>query len=186
MATFSIFLLLTRYLFIISYSSIPTFKSLTVPLHLPLSSPYKIHSNNTCFSVLLVHTGIYHHHTSMSSYHSLSPSVSLLPPSFHLQNFHFLDIFSFVHTLSVSLNQFFHTCFPTSLILLQMCFFQNSPFTFIPNFAIPFKHTSLNQIRFTNSKSPNLLHICLHRDHHLDLHPVLIIWIPRLLHCFSC
>ena len=60
---------------------------------------------------------------------------------------------------------------PTSLILLQMCFFQNSPFTFIPNFTIPFKLTYLNQIKFTNSKSPNLLHVCLHRDHHLDLHP---------------
>ena len=38
------FSLLTRYPFIISYSSIPSFKSFTAPLHLPLSSPYKVHS----------------------------------------------------------------------------------------------------------------------------------------------
>ena len=37
------FPLLTRYSFIISYSSIPSFKSLATPLHLPLSSPYKVH-----------------------------------------------------------------------------------------------------------------------------------------------
>ena len=56
---------------------------------------------------LLVNTGIYHHHTSMSSCHSPLTgkhppltSVSLLPPHSHLQNFHFLDILSFVHTLS--------------------------------------------------------------------------------------
>ena len=46
----------------------------------------------------------------------------------------------------------------------------STTFTFIPNFTIPFKLTSLNQIRFTDSKSPDLLHICLHHDHHLDLH----------------
>ena len=41
---FSFFSLLTWYPFIISYSSIPSFKSFTAPLHLPLSSPYKVHS----------------------------------------------------------------------------------------------------------------------------------------------
>ena len=51
MVSLSIFSLLTWYPFIISYSSIPSFKSFTAPLHLPLSSPYKVHSNNTCFSV---------------------------------------------------------------------------------------------------------------------------------------
>ena len=80
-------------------------------------------------------------------------------------------ICTYTLSLSVSSNPLFHTCLPTSLILLQMCFFQYFPFTFIPNFTIPFKLTSLNQIRFTNSKSPNLLHICLHRDQHIDLHP---------------
>ena len=40
--TFYFFSVLTRYPFIISYSSIPSFKSLTAPLHLPLSSPYKV------------------------------------------------------------------------------------------------------------------------------------------------
>ena len=48
MVSFSIFSLLTWYPFIISYSSIPSFKSLTAPLHLPLSSPYKVHSNISC------------------------------------------------------------------------------------------------------------------------------------------
>ena len=41
---FYFFLVLTQYPFIISYSSIPSFKSLMAPLHLPLSSPYKVHS----------------------------------------------------------------------------------------------------------------------------------------------
>ena len=48
---------------------------------------------------ILVHTYIYHNHTSMSSFHSFlqanilpSPSVSLLPPHLHLQNIHFWDI----------------------------------------------------------------------------------------------
>ena len=41
--SFSIyFLVLTQYPFIISYSSIPSFKSLIAPLHLPLSSPFNV------------------------------------------------------------------------------------------------------------------------------------------------
>ena len=42
---FYFFSVLTWYPFIISYSSIPSYKSLIAPLHLPLSSPYKVHSN---------------------------------------------------------------------------------------------------------------------------------------------
>ena len=129
---------------------------------------------------LLVHTGIYHHYTSMSSCHSITGkhpplTISLTPaPTFPTAKLSFLRnsfICTYSFSLCVSLKPFFHTCLPTSLILLQMCFFQNSPLTFIPNFTIPFKLTSLNQIRLTNSKSPNLLQICLHRDYHLDLHP---------------
>ena len=52
-----------------------------------------------------VHT--YNHRTSMLSFHSLLranifslPSVLLLHQHFHLQNFHFFDFVSFVHTLS--------------------------------------------------------------------------------------
>ena len=141
--------------------------------------PYKVHSNSTCFSV----STSPHRHLSSSYFHVILSlpltgkhhplTISLtLPPPFHLLLFlghSFICTYSF--SLSVSLKPFFHTCLPTSLILLQMCFFQNSPFTFTPNLTILFKLTSLNQIRFTNSKSPNLLHICLHRDHHLDLHP---------------
>ena len=66
---------------------------------------------------LLVHIGIYHHHTSMSSYHSLSlanillsPSVSLLPPHSHLQNVNFFGhyfICTYSFSISVSLNPFF-------------------------------------------------------------------------------
>ena len=79
MVSFSIFSLLTWYPFIISYSSIPSFKYLQ-----PLSIFLFQITHASLF--LLVHTGIYHHHTSMSSCHSLSlasillsPSVSLLP-----------------------------------------------------------------------------------------------------------
>ena len=177
---FFVFSLLTWYPFIISYSSIPFFKSLTAPLHLPLSSPYKVHSNNTCFSV----STSPHRHLSSSYFHVILSlpvtdkhpplTISLTPaPIFPSAKLSFLGHSlncTYPFSLSVSLNPFFHTYLPTSLMLLQMCFFQNSPFTFVPNFTIPFKLTSLNQIGFTNSKSPNLLHICLHRDHHLDLH----------------
>ena len=138
------------------------------------SSPYKVHSNNTCFSV----STSPHRNLSSSYFHVILSlpltgkhpplTISLTPaPTFPSAKLSFLGhsfICTYSFSLSVSLNPFFHTCLPTSLILLQMCFFQNSQFTFIPNFTIPFKLTSLNQIRFTNSKSPNLLHICLHRD----------------------
>ena len=149
--------------------------------YVPLSSPYKVHSNNTCFSVYTSP----HLHLSSSYFHVILSlpitgkhpplTIILSPAPTSTSTKHSFLGHSFVYTysvsLSVSLKPFFHTCLPTSHILLQMCFLQNSPFTLIPNFTIPYKLNSLNQIRFTNSKSPNLLHMCLHHDHHLDLHP---------------
>ena len=94
-------------LFISSYSSISSFRYHTAPLHLSLSSSYKVHSNNTCISVS---TSTQPH--LQSSYFNVSfhfllranilflPSVVLLHQHLHLQNLHFLDFLSFVHTLS--------------------------------------------------------------------------------------
>ena len=45
-------------------------------------------------------------------------------------------------------------------------------FTLIPNLSTPFTLTSPKQIRFTSSFNPNVLHICLYRAHHPDLHPI--------------
>ena len=129
------FLFPTWYTFIVSYSSIQSFKYLTASLHLPLSSPYKVYSisNNSCFPV----STSPHLHLSSSYFHgiiySLSltdiiplPSVLLLHPHFNLQNFYFLDILSFVQLFlpCCIINIMFHLCLPTSHILLQMCFFQ--------------------------------------------------------------
>ena len=176
-----IFSLLTPCPFIISYSSIPSFKSLTAPLHLSLSSPYKVHSNNTCFSVS---TSPYLHLSSSYLHGILSLTLTGKHPPLTISLIHvpifksaklsflghsFICTYSF--SLSVSLKPFFHTCLPTSLILLKMYLFQNSPFTFVPNFTFSCQLTSLNQIRLTNSKSQNLLHWFLHRDDHIDLHP---------------
>ena len=63
--SFSIFPLLTWYSFIISYSSIP---SLLQPLYI-----YKVHSNNTCFSV----STSPHLHLSSSYFHFI-PSLPLI------------------------------------------------------------------------------------------------------------
>ena len=73
---------------------------------------------------------------------------------------------------SVFLNPSFHASLPTPRILSHMHFFHSFSSTFILRFPIPFTLASLSQIRFTNSINPNLLHICLHRAHHLDLHPI--------------
>ena len=51
-----------------------------------------------------------------------------------------------------------------------MYFFHTSSSTFILGFTIPFTLASLSQI--IKSIIPNLLHICLHRAHHLDLNPI--------------
>ena len=123
MVSFSILSLLTWYPFIISYSSIPSFKSNTAPLYLPLSSPYKVHSNNTCFSV----STSPHRQLSSSYFHVILSlpltgkhpplTIRLTPaPSFPSSKLSFLG-HCFFCTYS------FHTCLPTSLILLQMCFF---------------------------------------------------------------
>ena len=107
------FLVFTSYTisFYYSYSSILSFKSLTSPLHLPLSSPYKVHSDNTYASLfLIVHTCIYYHYTFMSSFNSLSlanilPSPSITPaPHFHLKKRSILlHIYSFICTYPFSL-----------------------------------------------------------------------------------
>ena len=46
--------------------------------------------------------------------------------------------------------------------------------TSIPRFTTPFTLTSLEQIRFSNSNSPNLQHMCVHLNHHLDFHHISI------------
>ena len=123
---------------------------------------------------LLFHTCIYRSSSSsMSSFHWQTAS-----PHHHYHSCPLISIWKTFISLTLFylyilflplciIKAIFHTCLPTSLILLQMCFFQNSPFTFIPNFTTPLKLNSLNQIRFTKSKSRNLLHMCLDRDHHL-------------------
>ena len=121
----------------------------------------------------------------MSSFHTLLraniiplPSVELLHQHFHLINFHFLDFLSFFvscsFSISLSLNPSFHALIPLSCIFLQIYSFHPSRSTCIPRFTIPFTLTSLRHIQFTISNSPNLLHICLHLDHHLDWHPISI------------
>ena len=114
--------------------------------------------------------------TSMSSFHSLlRASVLLLHQHFHLQNFlglSFIRTYSF--SLSLSLKPSFHALLPHSCILTQIYFFHPSPSTFILRFTISITLTFLKQIRFTNSNSPNLLHMCLHLDHRLDLHHISI------------
>ena len=62
--------------------------------------------------------------------------------------------------------------FPPPRILSHMHFFHTSSSTFVIMFTIPFTLASFSQVRFTNSINPNLLHICLHCAHHLDLHPI--------------
>ena len=115
----------------------------------------------------LAHTHKNHHHTSMSSLtisYTLAPT---LPSAKHTFLWHiFIFTYSFFH--SVSLNPFFHDCLPTSYILSQMYFFHTFLCIFIPWLTIPFTLTSLNNKRFTNSISPNLVHICLNLPQHLD------------------
>ena len=81
-----------------------------------------------------------------------------------------LHIFVFLFCV---LKHILHGSLPTSLILSQMRFFHTSFSTFLPSFTIPFTLASLSQIRSTNSINPKLLHICLNRAHHLDLHHIL-------------
>ena len=86
--------------------------------------------------------------TSKTSSLTISLTTAPTCPSAKL-SFHghsVIRTYYFYH--SVSLKPSFHACLSTSLIFLSMCFFQNSPVTVIPSFTIPFKLTSLNQIRF--------------------------------------
>ena len=159
------FSLLTRYPFIISYSSIPSFKSPTAPLHLPRSSPYKVHSHNTCFSV----STSPHRHLSSSYFH-----VILSLPS-HWQTSPLTISLTPAPTFPICKTFISWTLFHLYILFLPFCIikaifpylFANLPyssyrcassriphFTFIPNFTIPFKLTFPNQIRFTNSKNP--------------------------------
>ena len=94
--------------------------------HLPLSSPYKVHSNNTCLSVPTSP----HRHLSASYFHVILSlpltgkhpplTISLTSaPTFPSAKLSFLGhsfICTYSFSLSVSLKPFFHTCLPTSLI----------------------------------------------------------------------
>ena len=106
----------------------------------------------------------------------LTISLTLAPtlPSVKISFLGHLFISTYSFSLSVSFNPFFHDCLPTYCILSQMYFFHTFLSIFIPRLTIPFTLTSLNNIRLTNAISPNLVHICLHLAHHLDLHPVSI------------
>ena len=71
---FSISSLLTRYRFIASYSFVPSFSSVTIPLHIECIQI----THASLFQ--LVHTHSDHHHMSMSSFHFLSlTDIPLLP-----------------------------------------------------------------------------------------------------------
>ena len=107
-----------------------------------------------------------------SPYHQSNGCTTLPSAKFSFLGLSFIRTYSF--SLSVSLKPSFHALLPLSCILSQIYFFHPSRSTFIPRFTIPLTLTSLRQIRFTNSNNPNLLHIYLHLDHHLELHPILI------------
>ena len=164
---------------IISYSSISSFRYPTSPFHLSLSSSYKVHSNNTCISVSTspqphLQSSYFHVILSLPLTGKQPPiTTSLtLAPTLPSTKLYFIRTYSF--SLYVSLKPSFHALLPHSCILSQIYFFHPSPSTLIPRFTIPFTLTSLKQIRFTNSINPNLLHMCLHLDHHLDVHPISI------------
>ena len=156
----------------------------TAPLHLSLSSSYKVHSNNTCISVstspqphlqssyfhVILSLPITGKHPPLTISRTLAPTLPSAKLSFI--GLSFIRTYSF--SRSVSLIPYFHALLPLSCILSQIYFFHHSRSTFIPRFTIPFTLTSLRQIRFTNSNIPDLLYICLHLDHHLDLHHISI------------
>ena len=110
----------------------------TTPIHLSLSSSYKVHSNNTCISVSTSpqpHLQPSYFHVILSlpltgKHHPLtiSRTVAAILPSAKLS---FLGI-SFIRTysfsLSVSLKPFFHAFLSLSCILSQIYFFLDLPF----------------------------------------------------------
>ena len=142
------------------------FTSYTVPfyyfifLHTIFQISYSPSPSSFFFSILSAS-----HWQTSSPYHNSHPCphISICKTLISWTFFHLYILFLPIYIMKT----IFHACLPTSLIPLQTCFFQNFTFTFIPNFTIQFRLTSLNQIRFTNSISPNILHVCLHRDCHL-------------------
>ena len=53
-----------------------------------------------------------------------------------------------------------------SLSFFYASAYYSTSLSYISLFLFLFHH------KFTNSNSPNLLHMCLHLDYHLDLHPI--------------
>ena len=163
-----------------SYSAISSFRYPTAPLHISLSSSYKVHSISMCISVS---TSPQPHLQSSYFHVILSLPLTGKHPPLTINRTHaptlpsaklsFLGL-SFIRTYSFSLSVSFHALLQLFCILSQIYFFHPSCSTLIPRFTIPFTLTSLRQIRCTYSNSPDLLHICLHLDHHLDLHPISI------------
>ena len=104
-----------------------------------------------------VHKHTYNHRTSMSSFPSPLraniiplPSVLLLHQHIHLQNFNLFDIFySYILFLPFCVIESIFPCSPTTLLY------------------------SLTDIPLP-SVSINMLHMCLHLEHHIDLHPISI------------
>ena len=154
------------YPFIISYSCLPSFICIT-PLHLTRSSPYWLDSNNTCSSVStcphpqqsssyfhaiisLLLTGRHPHLTISLTLAPTLPSANL---SFigHIFHFHILFLpFCIIEPILPLL--------PANLLSLQklqMYLFHTFLTILIPRLTIPFTLTSINNIRLTNSISPN-------------------------------
>ena len=112
-------------------------------------------------------------------FHCFTPSYWQTSSSYHQPN---VSTYTAIWK-SLSFRTFFHLhilffpfcvlkpmLLPTSCILSQMRFFHTSSSTFILRFTISFTLASLSQIGFTKSINPNLLHICLHHAHQLELH----------------
>ena len=116
----SITSLSTWYPFITSYSHIPSFSRFIVPVHRSRFCPYRLHSNNTCFSVstptqiILV---LSFHSSTRSFCHEpyFSNNIVICKTASSMTVLH--------HPLYVLLNPSFHTSLPTSCILSHMHFF---------------------------------------------------------------
>ena len=113
-----------------------------------------------------VHSHTYNHCTSMSSFHSLlhanilPSTISLtLAPTLPSEKTLIYFIRTYSSSLAVLLKPSVNAFIPYYCIVSHIYFFHPSPSTFIPRFTIPFTLTSLKQIRFTDTNSPNLLHV---------------------------
>ena len=121
---------------IISYSSIPSFKFLTALLHLPLSSPYKVHSNNTCFSV----STSPHRHLSSSYFHVIL-SLPLTSSSHH--QYHSYPHIPICKTFISWI--FFHLC----ILVLPFCIIKSIfPYLFanLPSSSLVFVSCTITSI----------------------------------------